>query len=239
MFKLKLPQPNQGFTLVEVLVAILITTLFVSVAMQSMVIAAIFKARAQEFSEATTWIQEDLENIKYQAANFTLASTSLTTDVSSTDTVLPVASVNGFQPGDTLVVGNDSTSNTIASVDTTANSITLTAALDTSWLANTVIAANSPMCNPAVGARNAGFADGLRDRITTPSTNDFSTDSFPKTSNRTNKPFTMTRTTTLANTAPYNVLEVSYTITPTSGGSSVASFYTEVIPNAALQCPQN
>lgn len=70
MFKPKLPQQEQGFTLVEVLVAILITTLFVAVSMQAMVLAAVFKTRAQESAEATTWIQEDLENVKYQASRY-------------------------------------------------------------------------------------------------------------------------------------------------------------------------
>lgn len=65
MFKPQSPQQEQGFTLVEVLVAILITTLFVGVTMQSMVIAAIFKARAKQFTEATIWIQKDLENVKF------------------------------------------------------------------------------------------------------------------------------------------------------------------------------
>lgn len=70
MFKPKLPQQEQGFTLVEVLVAILITTLFVAVSMQAMVLAAVFKSRAQEFAQATTWIQEDLENVKYLASRY-------------------------------------------------------------------------------------------------------------------------------------------------------------------------
>lgn len=70
MFKPKLPQQEQGFTLVEVLVAILITTLFVAVSMQAMVLAAVFKTRAQQYAEATTWIQEDLENVKYRASRY-------------------------------------------------------------------------------------------------------------------------------------------------------------------------
>lgn len=70
MFKPKLSQQEEGFTLIEVLVAILITTLFIAVSMQAMVFAAIFKTRAQEFTQATTWIQEDLEDVKYQASQY-------------------------------------------------------------------------------------------------------------------------------------------------------------------------
>ncbi len=68
MLKQKLPKQEQGFTLVEVLVSILITIAFTSVALQIMVFATVFKVRAQEFAKATAWIQEDLENVKYKAA---------------------------------------------------------------------------------------------------------------------------------------------------------------------------
>jgi Tfp pilus assembly protein PilV len=67
MLKKKPLKPEQGFTVIEALFAILIATIFVTVAMQMMAIAAIFKARAQQNAEATTWIQEDLENVKLQA----------------------------------------------------------------------------------------------------------------------------------------------------------------------------
>ena len=56
--------------MVEVLVAILITTVFVSVAMQAVVIAAVFKARAKQYAEATTWIQENLELVRYRASEY-------------------------------------------------------------------------------------------------------------------------------------------------------------------------
>lgn len=255
MLKQKFPQSEQGFALVEVLVAILITTLFVAVSMQAMVIAAVFKSRAQEFTEATTWIQEDLENVKYSAAS--LQYTSLVDETigdptplvpllhESTDTVLYVASVDGFKVGDTLKVGTDSTSNTIDSINTINKTITLTnplVGLGTIQPKGALVTATT-RCNLT---RTTGFADGLRDQVTgsneTGITNniDIGIDVGGvkvKKSTRTNKLFTMTRTTTIPDTAPFNVLQVSYTVSPTSGGSPVAKFYTEVIPNAAFQCP--
>lgn len=233
MFK-KLLQRNQGFTLVEVLVAILIATIFISVTMQMMVIAAVFKTKAQEYTEATTWIQEDLDNVKYKAAK--LQHTSLTAVATPAINALQVADVDGFQAGDTLIIGTDSTDNTIATggINTTTKTITLTAALGTNWLVNTEVSATSK-CNPA--SIEAGLADSLQDNITgsnlTASSNDFD---IPKTG-RTGKAYTMRRTTTIVNAAPYNVLQVSYTVSPVSGGSSIANFSTEVIPDAALQCP--
>lgn len=177
MFKPKLPQQEQGFTLVEVLVAILITTIFVAVSMQAMVLAAVFKARAQEYAEATTWIQEDLENVKYQASRY-----------------------------------KDETECTATKVDD-------------------------------------GYADGLRDSLVklgdlTGSKIGNQTSSYSETfdkSTRTNKNFRLTRTTNPVDIAPYNRLEVRYDVAPITStntvGSSIANFYTEVIPDGVFKCP--
>ncbi|WP_235106844.1 prepilin-type N-terminal cleavage/methylation domain-containing protein [Acaryochloris sp. 'Moss Beach'] len=56
-----------GFTLVEVLVGLVVITGFITTAMQAFVAATAFKVKGQELSEATTWIQEDLERVKYEA----------------------------------------------------------------------------------------------------------------------------------------------------------------------------
>lgn len=58
---------SKGFTLVEVLVGLLVIVGFISIAMQAFVTATVFKVKGQELSEATTWIQEDLELIRYKA----------------------------------------------------------------------------------------------------------------------------------------------------------------------------
>jgi prepilin-type N-terminal cleavage/methylation domain-containing protein len=295
MFKPKLPQQEQGFTLVEVLVAILITTLFVSVAMQSMVIAAVFKARAQEFSEATSWIQEGLEDVNYKAATFQY--TSLTANAASGASSINVASVDDFVVNDKLKVGSDSGTYTISGISGTT--LTISPSLGTAQSQGVVVAGitrckNSMLTADAasgtssinvavvdsfssgdtvkvgsdsgtytisgisgttltvspslgtaqsqsavvVGTPNLGFADGLQDKVTGSNlTVNSNSVSITKTSNRTGKAFNMVRTTTLSSAVPYNVLQVRYSVTPTSGGSSVAGLSTEVIPNAAFQCP--
>lgn len=73
---LERPTTEKGFTLVEVLVGILLILTFVGVSTQALVLSTVFKVRGQELSEATTWIQEDLENIRFEASrlNFDLAT---------------------------------------------------------------------------------------------------------------------------------------------------------------------
>jgi type II secretory pathway pseudopilin PulG len=57
-----------GFTLSEVLVAILLVTTFVAVAMQGLVVAMLLKSKAVQIAEANRWVQADLEQIRSQIA---------------------------------------------------------------------------------------------------------------------------------------------------------------------------
>jgi hypothetical protein len=53
----------------EVMVGILMTTTFVAVSMQGMVVATLLKAKALQISEATGWVYSDLEKSRFQATN--------------------------------------------------------------------------------------------------------------------------------------------------------------------------
>jgi hypothetical protein len=60
------PAQTGGFTLSEVLLAILLTTIFVAVAMQGMVVAMLLKSKALHMAEADRWVQADLEQMRSQ-----------------------------------------------------------------------------------------------------------------------------------------------------------------------------
>ena len=60
----KIQTGSQGFAIIEVLVAALLTLILTGVAMQTIVAAAAIRVRAQETSEGANWIQTDLEEIK-------------------------------------------------------------------------------------------------------------------------------------------------------------------------------
>jgi prepilin-type N-terminal cleavage/methylation domain-containing protein len=358
-FKPKLPQQEQGFTLVEVLVAILIATTFTLVTMQAVVIAAIFRTRAQQSAEATAWIQQDLEDVKHKAAEFQHTSLAAAAMVGANS--INVATVDGFAVNDTLRVGSDPGSykinningNTLSlepnlgtaqpqdavvevapytflRVDPPANASSIDVATVDGLAVNdrvkvgsdpgsyriSSIGGNILSLDPSLGtdlpqyavvlktpytsltgsaapnavsinvAAVADFAvndtlkvgsdtgayrisgiSGSTLTITPPlgtaqssgagvvatkSCNSRSivaefVDSLPLTNSnqliktktfRTGKEFQLTRTITPSDSNKvYNVLQVNYQVSSTSGGFSVANFYTEVIPNAALQCP--
>jgi prepilin-type N-terminal cleavage/methylation domain-containing protein len=73
-FKPKILQNEQGFTLIEVIVAVLILTGFIFVGMQLLVSSVAFKVSAREKAVATTWIEEDLESVKFRASQYTDSS---------------------------------------------------------------------------------------------------------------------------------------------------------------------
>ncbi|MCM1983280.1 hypothetical protein QQ91_0010675 [Lyngbya confervoides BDU141951] len=51
----------------EVLISILLISAFLATAMQALISATAIKVRSEEISEASNWIQEDLEEIRYWA----------------------------------------------------------------------------------------------------------------------------------------------------------------------------
>jgi prepilin-type N-terminal cleavage/methylation domain-containing protein len=59
-----------GFALIEVLVAIMVSSIFVAITMQAIVAAAFFRSRAEQFDEGVNWIQEDLESVMKRAGQY-------------------------------------------------------------------------------------------------------------------------------------------------------------------------
>jgi len=75
MKKAILSQDEQGFTFLEVLVGMMIALIFVLITTQGIVIGTVYRVKAQRQSEAINTIQEDLEEIKFQAAKSGLSGT--------------------------------------------------------------------------------------------------------------------------------------------------------------------
>jgi prepilin-type N-terminal cleavage/methylation domain-containing protein len=102
--------PDSGFSLLEVLVAILIVTFFTTVAMQMVIVSTAFRARAKEYATAANLIQQDLENIRSIANQYefpTISATpSPTPSPSDSPTVFPsvlvLSSDNGLKHNDKI-----------------------------------------------------------------------------------------------------------------------------------------
>ncbi len=66
--KIKRNKPDRGFTLIEVIVAIVILSIFILTALTALVAGLNLKLRAKLNNEATLLIQQDLETVRYQAS---------------------------------------------------------------------------------------------------------------------------------------------------------------------------
>jgi type II secretory pathway pseudopilin PulG len=66
---------DDGFTIIDVIVGILIASIFLLVSLQAMVLAAYSRVKAQESSEGILLIQQDLEEVRFKATTSQLAKT--------------------------------------------------------------------------------------------------------------------------------------------------------------------
>jgi prepilin-type N-terminal cleavage/methylation domain-containing protein len=167
-YRSKRQNATDGFTLVEVLVAVLLTLIFTAVAMQAMVMATAIKVRGDETSEATNWIQQDLETVKSSADALDYTSGSYVT----TSTLCTGGTTGGY--------------------------------------------ANRLQAQSSIGASTT----------------------TPQTSALGGRSYNLVRTT---NVKTANTLAVNYNVyraSDTAGTSSIATFYSEVIPGASFSCRQ-
>ncbi len=173
----RLKNPQAGFTLTEVLVAILLTTTFVAVALQGMVVAMLLKSKALQVAEATRWVQTDVESIR---SKITLSQ-------------LPFG-------------------------------------------------ANQLRCHPSSADR--GFADLIRDNLAGSDiigTADYQLPVLTETS-KMGKTFQVVRILSIPQTTENidaKMLGIEYVVSPSNGTNleqPILHFYTEVMPDAALQC---
>ena len=72
MFKLNLTRKQTGFTMIEVLLAILTITFFLTGTLQLIAINTLYKMKNKQEAQASFWIQEDLEEV------LSLATSNLT-----------------------------------------------------------------------------------------------------------------------------------------------------------------
>jgi prepilin-type N-terminal cleavage/methylation domain-containing protein len=154
---------QSGFTLIEVLVSLLIVSSFVIVTMEALLIAAIFSSRAEQYDRSFTWIQEDLEFVRFRASEYE-------------KNAFPSSRCSATDPANGLAAG----------------------------LLSDI--GGSPK---VIGPRFIGGKDLI-----------------------------LTRTAVYATAVnPYKLLKIDYVVTPQAGGSAIATLSTEVLPNAALNCP--
>jgi type II secretory pathway pseudopilin PulG len=77
----KLSSSESGFSMLEVIIAILTITAFLTGTLQLMAVDALYRVRAKRQAQANFWIQEDFEDVKYLASKIDVSSSSVSLDV--------------------------------------------------------------------------------------------------------------------------------------------------------------
>ena len=80
---LKLSSSESGFSLLEVIIAILTITAFLTGTLQLMAVDALYKVRSERQAQANFWIQEDFEDVKYLASALDVKSEPANPNVSA------------------------------------------------------------------------------------------------------------------------------------------------------------
>jgi Tfp pilus assembly protein PilV len=62
-------RPEQGFSMIEVLISVLVTILFLAGTLQLMGVSTLYKVLAKQEANANLWIQSDIEEIQSLASN--------------------------------------------------------------------------------------------------------------------------------------------------------------------------
>ncbi|MBK1989840.1 type II secretion system protein [Sphaerospermopsis aphanizomenoides BCCUSP55] len=248
--------PDEGFSLLEVLVAILIVTFFTTVAMQMMVISAAFKAKAKEYTTAATLIEKDLENVRNLANAYrfpTIASPAPTVNANS----LILSSVNGLSNNDNIQLQGASNSYTGSSpVSSPTPRITISPAITSTppGLGTTVVSNTS--CKATSANSDQGLANYLKTNIestvtSSPTPITISSVSYksvvgnPYTLPNTGKKIWLMRNDSYdftGSVSPYDVLRLNYVVVKDNGNTPstnvIAKLSSEVIPYASFQCIQ-
>lgn len=91
---------------------------------------------------------------------------------------------------------------------------------------------NTSRCNAT--STDTGFADALKDVL------DGGQVPVARGGRQTvgSKTYTLTRQSNIVATAPFEVLRLTYTVTDSGSNSTFTTTYTEVVPNAAFECPR-
>jgi len=84
MLKLHLTRKQTGFTMIEVLLAILTVTLFLTGTLQLIAINTFYKMKNKQEAQASFWIQEDLEEVRSLATDTNLTASCYPTTVEDT-----------------------------------------------------------------------------------------------------------------------------------------------------------
>ena len=218
--------PDAGFSLIEVVVAIVMIFFFTNVALQMLVISGLFKQKATQYTTAINLIQQDMEKIKSAADTYSFPTTSAAAVGVTTVTLNPptgLATANFLTATNKVQFSNSSDIYTISSIS--SNVITISSALK-----KAVTASNYALSKTSCDLKTADSASTNKMAtyfdtslpITATATgntaytvNGTTYSYYPVTGTPTNligQYYWLLRNETVSTDAPYNILKINYVV---------------------------
>ncbi len=98
---------DRGFTVVEVLVGMMLSLIFVTITMQIFVTAAYLRAQSTQYNDAYNWVQEDFEQVMSLAQNYQLGASPYPAqcEAETPDTGLAASFLNDVMEGESMTSG--------------------------------------------------------------------------------------------------------------------------------------
>ena len=220
-----------GFSLLEVTVAVLVMTIAGVALLSFMVYATGMSVKSQQQSYGLRWIQEDAEQVKAAATNWTYGTLSNNAGIlqlsgcSTSDCGLASGNLIRLRDSATLSAVTVISSNTVTLTPTP----TLTPGSSTSF-----VPVNQCMATTPSDGLATAFATALPTLAPVPTTNYVWKGT---TYALTRGGYSGSTTPTVSTVAPFNILQITYQVAPVSGPGQTFVMSTEILPSATLQCP--
>ncbi|MEM9136934.1 MAG: hypothetical protein AAGB01_06260 [Cyanobacteria bacterium P01_F01_bin.42] len=223
--------PIQGFTMTEVLVGIFLTLIGGLVLLSTIVYATAVNVRSQHQSFALKWIQEDIEQVKAAAANWSfgfISSSAGTLQLSGCS-----SSTCGLSVNDQIRLRDAGVIHRVSSISGSTIVLSPPVSIPSSASRGFI-----PLSKCLATATTNGLGNALKSDLSSlvpvPS-NTYTWKGVTYVLSR--RGYGAASTPTVRNVAPFNILQLTYRVSPTSGSGDTFTLSTEILPSAALQCP--
>jgi type II secretory pathway pseudopilin PulG len=226
--------PDAGFSLLEVVVAIVMVFFFTNVALQMIILSSLFKKKATQYTTAISLIQQDMEKIKSAADQYSFPTISSAANA----TTVTLSSLNGFPltntTTDQVIFSNSPKTYTISGINQNTKAITISPALQTQ---TTTAAAAAVGATTVTLTSTDGLAANNKVKFSNNFTNTYTISSISN-YNITISPALTTATPALTglymvSTSAINNTSCNLTFTDTASTSKIATYLMNSLPTTA------
>jgi prepilin-type N-terminal cleavage/methylation domain-containing protein len=223
---------SRGFSLLEVVVSLLVMVIVSAGVMSAIVYGAALRSTASSYNGAMGWVQEQYSQVQSLSTSWNYAQLQLYTGSTLKLVNCPAGNCSQLVDNDLILVsGRPDQAFRVSALTSTSDGSTFTVSPPLTLTSGTRLGF-SPLKFCSASSSTDAMAGQFNQALlpSAPLPTDLKTFGGRR--------YYLERTTSVTSVAPYYLLELTYQVHPeNTPTTTVASLYTEVIPNAALHCP--